>query len=471
MKKGYESTMNVVTSNTQFAMRGRMSQPRRILGWIFGTILLLNSTAWGHGLNASSAGHLNLRETTMADEKQKEDPLEAEKRRTAMLEEKAKQAEAQKKIREAELSGVEVTPPEGKTEVDDKVKIEAEILTHEAMAEIAKTIAEDLRRSGITRITIHNEAVVNSMLAYRAFQSQIKGYVDRYDRLLARNIPSELVAAPSADMPMLFTVGIAEATAIAKSIIGLAALFRTDIKVIGVETSVKEEALVAELVRQLNSGSRRVEVFYPALFKPGVLARNAVSESQTLKTLEPLYVRVDSAKEMLAKLELALEFLKDKIGNPGLAEAELRRLQGQKAELLLLQERLAELNAEVKAFIAGLTEVDEKSGTDVFSQLIKAEGLIKLNDEERGGENYTLALRIEKSGGANVIKKNLFTHLFTGDRLTHTGGTIISYILFDQQGAIAASGTMYRNTPRTKNHRIGDNLARLPQGNEPVAQR
>lgn len=476
MEARNESTMSAVSDNARLASGQRTSWSGRALVWIGSALLLLNSAALGSGFNPAPAIN-NQRGTVMADEQ--EDPvLAAEKRRTALLEqqtkqleEKAKQAEARKKLRDAQLGDIEVKPLEGDTKVDDKVKIEAEILAHGAMAEIAKAIAEDLRQARVTRVTVHNEAAINAMLAYRAFQSQVSSYVARYDKLLNRTVPSELLAAKTVG-PQGFAPLLGDVTAITKSIIGLAALFRSDLVINGVETSVQEPALVAELARQLNNGHGQVEVYYPAVFKPGVLARDAVKESPTLKTLEPLYARVDSSKEVLAQLTLALAFVRQKLGTPDLAEADSRKLQAQQADLQLWQELLADLNAEVKTFIAGLTAVDEETGVNVFSQLIKAEGLIRLNDAETGKEQHVLALRIEKQGGANVIKKNLFTHLFTGDRLTHTGGAIISYILFNQQGAIAKSGLLYRNSPRTKNQRIGDNFAgRLRQSNETAERR
>jgi hypothetical protein len=56
------------------------------------------------------------------------------------------------------------------------------------------------------------------------------------------------------------------------------------------------------------------------------------------------------------------------------------------------------------------------------------------------------------------------TTFITGDKLSYTGGTIISYILFDGEGDIKSSATFYKREPRTRDKNIKDNLRRTNEG-------
>jgi hypothetical protein len=45
-----------------------------------------------------------------------------------------------------------------------------------------------------------------------------------------------------------------------------------------------------------------------------------------------------------------------------------------------------------------------------------------------------------KAGGNNRIKTNLVVDIFTGgNRLSHSGGLVVEYILFDRNGIVRAS--------------------------------
>lgn len=52
-----------------------------------------------------------------------------------------------------------------------------------------------------------------------------------------------------------------------------------------------------------------------------------------------------------------------------------------------------------------------------------------------------MQLRVVSAGGNNKIKRNLITNLFTGDNISHSGGSIVEYILYDLNGNARYSNT------------------------------
>ena len=60
--------------------------------------------------------------------------------------------------------------------------------------------------------------------------------------------------------------------------------------------------------------------------------------------------------------------------------------------------------------------------------------------EQKDTDFYWLQLKVLKAGGNNRIKTNLVVDIFTGgNRLSHSGGVVVEYILFDRNGLAKAS--------------------------------
>lgn len=409
--------------------------------------------------------------------------LKAEKERTALLEEQAKQAKARKEIRDASKSGIEVTPPEGKTEVDENVKIEATILAHKAMSDIANEIVTQIRKSGAKKVVVNREADLNTILLHRVFRSKITEYKKRYDELLKQPITTPLFASSqvSGALSMVSLTGV---TTLAQEVIGLVSLFRTDVNVKGVGISPNVSALVAEIANRAKV-SPSFDLFYPEVYPPESYLGD-FKASTTLQELESLLSKREEGKDWAAKYQLALGSIERQLSNAQAVADKAKltalganstqadkdafdkaekaftdlqnTLQKEKLPLEAIQRRLTGVQGEVDAFLGELTKADEAKGTSLLFSLIKSEGLVKLATCSDCRDTYVLSLKVESAGGSNVTKRNLFTLLFTGDRLTHTGGSIVSYLLFDREGRVAQSGTLFDNQPRTKNQEIKRNF-------------
>jgi hypothetical protein len=107
--------------------------------------------------------------------------------------------------------------------------------------------------------------------------------------------------------------------------------------------------------------------------------------------------------------------------------------------------RLKTLNSRFNKFHDDLTKVDEVIGTNAITSYLLAEDL------KRGlgcdlqtticDSGYFLQLAVLNSGGNVRVKKNLITNVFTGADITHSGGTIVEYKLYDVNGIVLASNT------------------------------
>jgi len=141
------------------------------------------------------------------------------------------------------------------------------------------------------------------------------------------------------------------------------------------------------------------------------------------------------------------------------AEADLATLQGagnedklreQQAKMKLVNERFDQL-------IATLIKTDAATGINSLTAYLRAENLqgVMKEDEEGQGRSYWLQLAVVKAGGNNRIKTNLIVDIFTGgSRLSHSGGVIVQYNLYDLRGRSILSDTLTEYTGYTKAGRI-----------------
>lgn len=114
------------------------------------------------------------------------------------------------------------------------------------------------------------------------------------------------------------------------------------------------------------------------------------------------------------------------------------------------------INQQLDRYISNLIETDKASGTNSLTSNIKAEQLESVMSKEINVTNaagvvekkilqtgYWLQIKVLQAGGNNRIKTNLIWDIFTGgNRLSHSGGVIVQYILFDPNGNMVQSGTV-----------------------------
>lgn len=122
---------------------------------------------------------------------------------------------------------------------------------------------------------------------------------------------------------------------------------------------------------------------------------------------------------------------------------EVLRLEEEKAEKL--DDTVAKLRAKNEQFVKSveaLVKADNVSGLKSLASYIKAENMPAALKGAAGQETnfYWLQLKALKAGGNNRLKTNLVVDIFTGgSRLSHSGGAVVEYILFDRNGQSVAS--------------------------------
>jgi hypothetical protein len=120
-----------------------------------------------------------------------------------------------------------------------------------------------------------------------------------------------------------------------------------------------------------------------------------------------------------------------------------------------LRETLAKLKSvgeRFDQFVANLIKTDAATGINTLTAYIRAEQLRRVL---QGKDSYWLQLSVVKAGGNNRIKTNLLVDIFTGgSRLSHSGGVIVQYNLYDPDGRSIVSDTLTEYTGYTKAGRI-----------------
>lgn len=114
--------------------------------------------------------------------------------------------------------------------------------------------------------------------------------------------------------------------------------------------------------------------------------------------------------------------------------------------------RIKSVNAQFDNFVESLVKTEASSGVNALTAYLKAENInLALND----ANSYWLQLKVIKAGGNNKIKTNLITDIFTlGARVSHSGGAIVEYILYDRDGKVTKSDTFTEYTGYIKANKI-----------------
>jgi len=287
-----------------------------------------------------------------------------------------------------------ITPPEGKTEIDDKVLIEAQILAYRMLDSAAATIANTVAPKTGASIVIHNSADLAAVGAYRAFSGQME--------VLAKDYAA--VAPAPAPAPAAIVGAIIGVTAAVKTVIDLVSLFRTDRKIQGVDVEITDLALVSEVAGKLAEKKKKVYVteLYPIEI-----------ESEHGATVQS---HLDRVRDAAGAAKLRVDGL-DAGADKDKASA-----------------RLAELDRIRAAFDDLLTRVAAEGSGPVLATLLR--GAAVETFLKNGNVLYLKAL---KAGGTNETKKNIFGR---DKDVKHSGGVIVNYILFDTDGSVLLSSTV-----------------------------
>lgn len=153
------------------------------------------------------------------------------------------------------------------------------------------------------------------------------------------------------------------------------------------------------------------------------------------------------------KLEDQLEALKGKLSPKSDAGDALAQLKA--------------LNAQFDNFVKVMTQVDAATGSNPLTNFIRTESLLSALPAEG---SYWLQLKVINAGGNNRVKTNLIVDIFTGgNRVSHSGGAIVLYHLFDSNGRSVASDSIADYTNYIKADKVRDLTNSKPDKRRPAS--
>jgi hypothetical protein len=264
---------------------------------------------------------------------------------------------------------------------------ESQILAYQALQETARALKTELSTvKGLSSLVIFDANVFQNVEQYQAYAYRYRILIAAYRRELGlESGPPDLT-------------GLAIPTTVLRSVSDLLSLFRTETKISSFQLTLPDEALVAQLSAQFRAdSSRTVRVFHPKVYTSNV---NVI-----LNQLKDIFDLKDQADKKV----------NDSKTDPA-----------KKERLMDLGKKFDELKKDFLTSSETLVAIARGSTT---AQLLEGEG------------SYILFFKTE-GGGSNSITRNIFF----GSRLRHSGGAVVNYILFDPNGEIVISDTLYYHT-------------------------
>lgn len=229
----------------------------------------------------------------------------------------------------------------------------------------------------------------------------------------------------------------------------------------GLEENIKNTKKVKVEIEGLEAAVKEIEA----------KIKDEQAELDRLVSLEKKYGRrmPFEARERMARLRDSLADLAKQLDDTkNELKAKKADLKDLKDEQIALRKQLASdlqtgdldeviaklklLNDRFDQFIATLIKTDAASGINSLTAYIRAEHLKRVFKD---GNSYWLQLAVVKAGGNNRIKTNLLVDIFTGgNRISHSGGTIVQYNLYDPDGKSLVSDTLTEYTGYIKAGKI-----------------
>ncbi|HKZ78426.1 MAG TPA: hypothetical protein VJ124_08875 [Pyrinomonadaceae bacterium] len=392
---------------------------------------------------------------------------DAESSEVRILKQQKAVAELRQAIAEARKAELDARYPaaksdllEGKTVVSGGL-IEGQIVAYFAITEAAEMIAQTLHQAypNIKILVIHNEKDANLLSSYGAAMLRLDALKNRYEQVLLME-KAALAAAPRRTVrspvgppegrPKSFPLVLGAATSAAGSLLDLLAPFRTDVNLEGKTFDVDDEdVLVSEIFRAVRAQYQNgIVLYYPAAIAPNL---ESVQASALLARLEDLYELKDEAEALSRRInensrkktnQLAgLDELSAETEDPAPYEEDKRVLEDDLSILNQGAKNLQSVTAQFDILLKDLLKTDERSGFSLLTDYLRTENLVRAMNGSQN-ECFWLTLGIIKAGGNQRTERNLFLDLFrSGSKVSHNGGALVKYHLYDRNGVSRFSGT------------------------------
>jgi hypothetical protein len=313
-------------------------------------------------------------------------------------------------------------PTEAGTKVDktDAVPIESAVLAYSGVEELAKIIQQRIRSSidklassAANTIIIYDKSSFDDLVVLRTYQDQ----VDRYEKAFT-TIKKVCKSISGSSNPQFMEFSSIPLTLGLRSAIDVLALFRSRDQVSIVNDlgdRVTDQSITKKVMAELMKPNSNIKVIQPNnYFLPSKNGLKAIFDQ-----LSSLRAKSEKVKEETVALEKKIKLEKEE----------------QKKELL--QNELACLGQLYGSVSRFLDSIENGKQEDILK-------LVKAYDLNQALENQALILEIKKvTSGALRTRDSLFTTVFSGSRLTYSGGVVIQYTLSDSNGSILSTDTLH----------------------------
>ncbi len=287
--------------------------------------------------------------------------------------------------------------------------VESRILAYEAMNKVAGSISKDISNvDGIDSLIIYDQEIFSDLTAYRLLKVKLRDFKQRYADQQIILPPS----GPGGTRGITDLSSLALPTTFTRSVLEFVALFRSKDQItFEPDFELNPNAFISAVASHIQKKDIPVKVYNPSFY---------------LTSLDSID---ESSLEGLVGSELA----------------DLMRLRS-KATSEYLGPTLLTLNDEVDAFLDALlvpVGQEDPFGNPPLLAIIQANKLEKILDDQGA---HVLHLDIDVAGGSHRTRQSLFTTVFSGKRISFSGGSVVNYSLFARDGSLKKSGFFYYNT-------------------------
>lgn len=360
---------------------------------------------------------------------------------------------------------------QGKTTIDEKVSIEAEILAYGAITEIAREIAKEFHdkflkdKSGKNPtgdnflIIMLDDSLVAALAVHQSLVMELNLIADGFNRVInAGTQKVEKVEKPTTRREMFVETlgvmgGLSAAGTLGRSIADVLSLFRQDTSYYGRSYTVKDAALVLEVARHLCTGYDNIHCLYPKLMLYRPASPEQKSHSGLSQRLHSIYDLRDQAEQMVGALSKACLELEFRIHPPAPKEPpqdpKLSELSSKLIDKRILLDSCKKLfnanDAKLSETVTGLSKPDAK-GVTPLEIIQKAEEILDRFQETKI-RTFLFYVDAVDAGGAYRVRSNLWRTLFNTDGLSYSGGAIVTFAFLDGNAELALCGTHRYRTP------------------------
>jgi hypothetical protein len=369
----------------------------------------------------------------MSNGEAEEEMTETKEKSESEIEKEKAEAEldaikAQKDLISEILPKGEAKPLEGTVETD-KVGYVAEQVAYSATKNLAHRIAEELKEDngipdGASILIVSHLDYVSGDLPLVEVNSQIESFsamLQKQQEIIKKQSPERLETAAAIPLALSAIPGTISFLA------DIAAYFRTDYTIEGVDFTLKQESLTAAVAGQLATNNRKV--FIENFYMMG-------KSSETLENFNNLGEKVIELKEANDRLlTVTTDRLKKEIAQ---IQDEMRKLKDGKAkhDPKTQQDSITDLDdkiaAEQKKLEDGQSRIDRLNAIVQDTKAILREQIKELQI------THLLYLGILASGGQAIVRRNLFRV----PQMSFAGGTSGCYILAKTDGEIITASTL-----------------------------